>query len=91
MRPSLKHLRKVLRMTDGVNYADLSREVLLRRFYYGLQRLGIAGLLDLVGAWSFIAPRSANFFLETYTSCMTGKMNKAATQLYKEFENHLKA
>ena len=68
-----KTLTEGFKMTDGVNYADLSREVLLRRFYCGLQRLGIAELLDHVGVWSFIAPQSANFFLETYTSCMTEK------------------
>ena len=66
-----KTLTEGFKMTDGVNYADLSREVLFKAFYCGLQRLGIAELLDHVGVWSFIAPQSANFFLETYTSCMT--------------------
>ncbi|WP_228732397.1 hypothetical protein, partial [Acinetobacter baumannii] len=87
----LKHLQKFLRMTDGVNYADLSREVLFKAFLLWLTKIGYRGIVRPCGRMEFYCATVSKLFPRNVHITYDGKMNKAATQLFKEFEKHLKA
>lgn len=91
MQLSLKHLQKVLKMTDGVKYADLSKEVIFEAFLLWLTKIGYRGIVRPCGRMEFYCATVNKAFPRNVHITYDRKMNKAATQLYKEFENHLKA
>ncbi|WP_107682015.1 hypothetical protein [Acinetobacter baumannii] len=78
-------------MTDGVNYADLSREVLFKAFLLWLTKIGYRGIVRPCGRMEFYCATVSKLLPINLQIKYNGQMNKAATQLFKEFEKHLKA
>ncbi|MFX4672157.1 hypothetical protein ABTB51_10235 [Acinetobacter baumannii] len=78
-------------MTDGVKYADLSSEVKFEAFLIWLIKIGYRGIVRPCGRMEFYCVTVNKAFPRNVHITYDRKMNKAATQLFKEFENHLKA
>ena len=68
-----KTLTEGFKMTDGVNYADLSSEVKFEAFLIWLIKIGYRGIVRPCGRMEFYCATVSKLFLETYTSCMTEK------------------
>ncbi|ENU4315178.1 hypothetical protein ACGBVF_003886 [Acinetobacter baumannii] len=67
-------------MTDGVNYADLSREVLFKAFLLWLTKIGYRGIVRPCGRMEFYCATVSKLFPRNVHIMYDGKMNKAATE-----------
>jgi hypothetical protein len=78
-------------MTSGVKYADLSKEVIFEAFLLWLTKIGYRGIIRPCGRMEFYCATVSKLFPRNVHITYDRKMNKAATQLFKEFEKHLRA